>query len=126
MNSTGKHADSALPVNLVEAWHAAEPQHASDDFAGDRRRYAEFWRLGRQLIDHLPAKSDRSTLQAKAAESVHEKARTARQHFLRRHVETVYSDLTQGYSRFCRVEALVTADGGCMSWSCAGSRADRS
>lgn len=113
MNAAKNNADelpvAELPVSVVEAWHAAEPAGAKSDFIGDCHDYGEFWRLGRQLIEHLPTKSERNGPQAKAAETILEKARTARQHFLRQHIEAVYSDLTQGYSQFHRVEALVAA-----------------
>jgi (3,5-dihydroxyphenyl)acetyl-CoA 1,2-dioxygenase len=97
-----------LPAAIVQAWQAAEPDSA-DDFAGDCRRYTAYWKLARELLANLPAKPARNDEQARAAETIREKARAARQRFLTRHVASVYETLTQNYSRFIRVEALVQA-----------------
>jgi thioesterase DpgC len=99
---------AGLPATTFETWQAAEPD-SSEDFAGDCRRYAAYWKLTRELLGHLPAKPARSDEQASAAETVQQKARAARQRFLSRHVASVYESLTQNYSKFLRAETLVEA-----------------
>ena len=102
-----------LPAAILQTWQAAEPDSATDfaggDFAGDCRRYTAYWKLARELLGSLPAKPSRNDEQARAAETIREKARAARQRFLAQHVASVYQRLTQNYSRFIRVEALVQA-----------------
>ena len=66
-----------LPAAIVQAWQAAEPD-STDDFAGDCRRYAVYWKLARELLGHLPAKPARNDEQAKAVEIIQQKARDAR------------------------------------------------
>src|SRR5215470_8142325 len=78
-------------------------------FAEDCRACADFWRLSEQLLARLPQKSARNPVQTEAASSIHRKARDTRERFLRRHVEAVYATVTQGWSRFVRVEQLVLA-----------------
>jgi thioesterase DpgC len=97
-----------LPAATLQSWRAAEPDSA-DDFAGDCRRYTAYWKLACELLESLPAKPARNDEQARTAETIQEKARAARQRFLERHVASVYERLTQNYSRFIRVEALVQA-----------------
>src|ERR1700722_7179335 len=97
-----------LPAATLQTWQAAEPT-STDDFAGVCRRYVAYWKLSRELLGNLPARPARNDEQAKAAETIREKARAARQRFLERHVASVYERLTQNYSRFLRVEALIQA-----------------
>jgi thioesterase DpgC len=97
---------AGLPAALVETWQAAEPD-STDDFAGDCRRYTAYWKLSRELLANLPAKPARNAQHANVAETIQQKARAARQRFLTRHVASVYQALTQNYSTFLRVEALV-------------------
>jgi thioesterase DpgC len=97
-----------LPAATLQSWQAAEPDSA-DDFAGDCRRYLAYWKLARELLGSLPAKPARNDQQARAAETIQEKARAARQRFLAQHTASVYERLTQNYSRFIRVEPLVQA-----------------
>jgi (3,5-dihydroxyphenyl)acetyl-CoA 1,2-dioxygenase len=97
-----------LPPETVHAWQSAELD-STDDFADDCRRYAAYWKLARELLGNLPAKPARNDEQAKAAETIREKARAARQRFLARHTASVYERLTLNYSRFLRVETLVQA-----------------
>jgi (3,5-dihydroxyphenyl)acetyl-CoA 1,2-dioxygenase len=99
---------AGLPAATLQSWQAAEPD-STDDFAGDRQRYAAYWKLSRELLGHLPAKPTRNAEQAKAAEAILERARNARQRFLTRHAASVYETLTQNYSKFLRVEILVQA-----------------
>jgi (3,5-dihydroxyphenyl)acetyl-CoA 1,2-dioxygenase len=95
-----------LPAAAFQSWQAAEPD-STGDFAGDCRRYADYWQRARELLRHLPAKPARNDEQVKAAETIRQKARAARQRFLARHVAAVYQTLTQDCQKFVRVEALV-------------------
>jgi thioesterase DpgC len=104
---------AGLPAAILQSWQAAEPDSATDsagdNFAGDCRRYTAYWQLARELLGYLPAKPARNAEQAGAAETIQQKARAARQRFLARHAASVYQTLTQDYSTFLRVEALVQA-----------------
>lgn len=99
---------AGLPAEIFRTWQTAEPD-STDDFAGDCRRYAAYWKLARELLGNLPAKPARDDEQARAAETIQQKARAARQRFLARHAASVYERLTQNYSKFLRVETLVQA-----------------
>ncbi|HET6839050.1 MAG TPA: enoyl-CoA hydratase-related protein, partial [Bradyrhizobium sp.] len=95
-----------LPTATLQTWQSAEP-HSTDDFVGDCRRYTAYWRLSRELLGYLPAKPARTEKQARAAETIQQKARASRQRFLAQHTASVYEALTQNYSKFLRVETLV-------------------
>jgi (3,5-dihydroxyphenyl)acetyl-CoA 1,2-dioxygenase len=97
-----------LPTATLQTWHAAEPD-STGDFTGDCRRYTAYWRLSRELVGYLPAKPARNEQQTRTAETIQQKARTSRQRFLNQHTASVYEALTQHYSKFLRVEALVKA-----------------
>ena len=102
MNNTG-----VSPASF-QKWQTAEPD-STDDFASDCRRYTAYWRLARELLASLPARPGRNEEQATVAETIQQKARAARQRFLAQHAASVYQALTQNYSKFLRVEALVLA-----------------
>jgi thioesterase DpgC len=95
-----------IPEAAIDAWLAAAPQ-ASGVFSEDSRHYGVFWRVGDELIAHLPKKPERSAAQAAAAEMIFRDARAARERFLRAHAQAVYAACTHDYSRFVRVEDLV-------------------
>jgi thioesterase DpgC len=97
-----------LPTATLQTWQAAEPD-STGDFAVDCRRYTSYWRLSRELLGCLPAKPARHEEQARAAETIQQKARASRQRFLAQHAASVYETLTQNYSKFLRVETLVSA-----------------
>src|SRR5271156_6052991 len=97
---------AGLPAAMLQTWQAAEPG-STDDFAGDCRRYAVYWQLARELLAGLPAQPARTNEQARVAEAIQQKARDARQRFLGEHTASVYQRLTQDYSKFLRIEALV-------------------
>ena len=99
-----------LPTATLQTWQTAEPD-STGDFAVDCRRYAAYWRLSRELLGCLPAKPARNEEQARAAETIQQKARASRQRFLAQHTASVYETLTQNYSKFLRVETLVKAVG---------------
>ena len=54
-------------------------------------------------------KPARTTRQSNAAGAILQRARDARERFLRRHVEAIYAHLTLHHARFMRVEDLVFA-----------------
>ena len=87
-------------------WLAGEPR-GTGSFAGDCRAYSEFWLASDGLIARLPDKRARNEAEARAAETIHDAARRARERFLAAHAEAVYAALTGGFSRFVRVEALL-------------------
>ena len=100
--------EGGLPAPAIDDWIAAEP-NGTGEFVGDRRTHGKYWGLGRALVEGLPRKSGRNPPQAKAADAIHERARASRARFLRAHAETVYAEVTHGFSRFVRVEDLVFA-----------------
>ena len=95
-----------LPAAEVAAWRSAEPT-GTVDFTADRERFGTFWRLTEQLLARLPARLARGPAEAGAAAAMHRAARAARDRFLERHVEAVYTAVTGGLSRFVRIEDLV-------------------
>src|SRR5208283_4669758 len=99
---------AGLAETTIDAWLEAEPK-AIGELAEDRRRYAAFWHCSERLIGDLPKKTARRPLEAQAADAICEKSRAARERFLRTHVEAIYASITQGFSRFIRVEELVFA-----------------
>ncbi|SPE29291.1 Enoyl-CoA hydratase [Burkholderiales bacterium] len=99
---------AGLAQAKVDAWLQAEPKTIGD-LAQDRCRYAEFWRGAEALVGELPRKSARRPPQALAADAIREASRAARERFLRAHGEAIYASLTQGLTRFLRIEELVFA-----------------
>jgi thioesterase DpgC len=95
-----------LPESEISAWIAREPQSVGG-FAEDRERYGRFWRLSEQLIARLPKKRARTEKEARAAELIRVRARRSRSRFLAVHAAAVYAALTEGLSRFVRLEELV-------------------
>ena len=99
---------AGLASNEVTTWLQAEP-HETDDFARDRASFCDFWRKSANLVGRLPDAARRNDPDQGAAKNVLAAARDARVRFLRKHCDTVYDALTEGRSRFVRIEALVTA-----------------
>jgi thioesterase DpgC len=97
---------AGLDQSATKAWLAAEPA-GTGGFDEDRQRYGAFWRLSEELIGRLPRKAQRKPAEQQAAEAVRERARESRERFLRTHAAACYSLVTQGCSRFIRVEELV-------------------
>src|SRR5262245_38113276 len=95
-----------LPDTAIDAWLGAVPE-ATGVFTEDARSFGVFWRLGDELVGHLPPKPRRSPEQAKAAAAIFANSRDQRERFLRAHVEAVYAAVTHDFSRFVRVEDLV-------------------
>ena len=95
-----------LPREGIAAWLGTD-----DTVTGDYRRDADNfwrqWRIGAELVAHLPQKSARSQTEASAAAAILERDREARERFLATHVETIYRRLTDNLTKFKRVEHLV-------------------
>jgi (3,5-dihydroxyphenyl)acetyl-CoA 1,2-dioxygenase len=92
----------------VTDWLAAAPD-GTGDYHGDRRRYAQFWKISAALLRRLPPKTNRNHSEAEAAQSLLAAARDKRERFLATHCGTLYDELTQQRSRFVRLEDLVFA-----------------
>jgi (3,5-dihydroxyphenyl)acetyl-CoA 1,2-dioxygenase len=99
---------AGLPQELLQAWRAAQPPETTD-FAEDVGYHQRFWQLSDQLVARLPPHSRRTPAEAEAAATIFQAARATRQRFLRQHIEAVYAVLTDGFTRFVRVEDLVVA-----------------
>jgi (3,5-dihydroxyphenyl)acetyl-CoA 1,2-dioxygenase len=100
----------SMPVDeaALAALLAASPR-GSADYHGDRRRYAQFWKMADELLARLPRKPDRSAAEAAMAQSILAAAREQRERFLRAHVDMLYDELTRQRTRFVRLEDLVFA-----------------
>src|SRR5215218_5404760 len=90
----------------IEQWRQSEPA-LSADFAADRASFSKFWSHASRLLGQLPAPSQRQDDDRKAARAILESARQSRVHFLRRHGDAVYDELTSKRTRFVRVGELV-------------------
>ncbi|MGH6674375.1 MAG: enoyl-CoA hydratase/isomerase family protein [Xanthobacteraceae bacterium] len=99
---------SGLDENSVAEWVAAAPRE-TEDFAHDRRRYADFWKKCDTLIARLPGKPKRSRAEADAAHFILTAGREQRERFLAAHAEALYDELTANRSHFVRLEELVFA-----------------
>jgi (3,5-dihydroxyphenyl)acetyl-CoA 1,2-dioxygenase len=101
---------AARPAGLAEeslhAWRTAQPPKPTK-FAEDSAYHARFWRLSDQLVAGFPPCGRRTPAEAEAAAAIHRAARATRHRFLGQHIEAVYSVLTDGFTRFVRVEDLV-------------------
>jgi thioesterase DpgC len=97
---------AGLPRDDVSGWIGAEPG-TPGDFSTDRHTFSDYWQRAKGLIRRLPHKPGRNEREQAAAGLVAENARAARTRFLRHHAETVYDRLTDGCSRYVRVEELV-------------------
>jgi thioesterase DpgC len=75
--------------------------------ASDARAASRFFLAGQALINRLPERARRSPAEQAAAEALHRALRATRTAFLRRHAAELYATLTDGRTRFVRVEELV-------------------
>src|SRR5215470_14515652 len=82
---------------------------ATADYEADRHHHADFWARCDRLLQRLPKKAQRSAAEQAAAEAILALTRAAREQFLGRHAERLYDVLTDGCTRFVRLEALVLA-----------------
>jgi thioesterase DpgC len=110
MNEVSVNSDCLRAAGLGEAavatWMAAR-QGRTTDLAGDRERYAQFWRRCDELLQSLPPKPKRSDAEAAAAGMLLACARAHRERFLAAHVEALYDRLTRNRTVFLRLDALV-------------------
>ncbi|HEY2594156.1 MAG TPA: enoyl-CoA hydratase/isomerase family protein, partial [Chloroflexota bacterium] len=74
--------------------------------ASDAHAASRFFLAGQALIDRLPERAWRSAAEQAAAEALHRDLRATRTAFLRRHAADLYDSLTDGRTRFVRVEEL--------------------
>jgi thioesterase DpgC len=79
------------------------------DFVTDSASFSQFWKHCLQRIAALPPRALRTPPEIETAMAIHREARDARERFLLQHVERLYAGLTNGFSRFVRVEDLVLA-----------------
>ena len=99
-------ARAGLPQADVGAWLGRDDS-ISGDFARDAANFSEQWRLGAALLARLPQKPRRSPAELTAATVIHERDRAARETFLGVHAAAIYRRLTDGLTKFKRVEHLV-------------------
>jgi (3,5-dihydroxyphenyl)acetyl-CoA 1,2-dioxygenase len=106
-NETATVFDRAgLPREAVTAWLACDDAIAAD-YRQAAEKFARRWRIGAELLASLARKPARSEAQSAAAAAIMERDRAARANFLSIHVETVYSRLTDDFTKFKHVEDLV-------------------
>jgi (3,5-dihydroxyphenyl)acetyl-CoA 1,2-dioxygenase len=104
-----------LPEDDLARWEATRPSLPAPGTGSAARLDADaaaasiYFRAGEELIGRLPPKSRRTPPDQAAAQALHAALRGVRLAFLRAYVEPLYSQLTQAYSRFVRVDALVYA-----------------
>jgi (3,5-dihydroxyphenyl)acetyl-CoA 1,2-dioxygenase len=99
-------AGAGLPGSEVSAWLQAEPRETSD-FSTDCHTFSNYWLRSSRLIGRVSEKPRRNPHEQRAVDLLQERSRAARVRFLRRHGEAVYDSLTEGRSRFVRLEELV-------------------
>jgi enoyl-CoA hydratase/carnithine racemase len=98
---------AGLPRETVKAWLGSDDV-LNGDFRRDCEKFSRRWGMGAELLARLPAKSARSDGQALAALTIMERDRAARAKFLDVHAATLYRRLTADFTKFKRVENLVS------------------
>jgi (3,5-dihydroxyphenyl)acetyl-CoA 1,2-dioxygenase len=98
---------AGLPRELVAPWLDCDDM-LSGDFSADVEKFSQRWNKGDELLAGLPGKPARSQAQAAAAAAIMERDRAARAAFLDAHIEAVYRRLTADFTKFKRVESLVS------------------
>ena|SRR5690242_20201972 len=96
-----------LPREPVAQWLAGDDT-VSGDYRADADKFSQRWSKGAELLARLPGKPARSQAQAAAAAAIVERDRAARAAFLDVHVEAIYRRLTADFTKFKRVETLVS------------------
>ena len=79
------------------------------DYAAARQSHGGFWAECAARLRRLPARPRRDAAAGAAAAAILAAARAAREGFLARHAARLYDDLTDGGTRFVRLEDLVFA-----------------
>jgi thioesterase DpgC len=98
---------AGLPRELVARWRDCDDT-LSHDFQTDADKFSQRWKMGDELLAGLPGKPARSQAHMAAAAAIVERDRAARAAFLDAHIETVYRRLTADFTKFKRVETLVS------------------
>jgi thioesterase DpgC len=98
---------AGLPRELVAAWLDSDDV-LSGDFRRDCEKFSRRWGMGAELLAQLPVKPARLDGQALAALTIMERDRAVRAKFLDAHAATLYRRLTADFTRFKRVENLVS------------------
>jgi (3,5-dihydroxyphenyl)acetyl-CoA 1,2-dioxygenase len=102
-----------LPREDLDRWAASEPTFPAAERATPDRLLADavalsrFLLAGQALLERLPPRPNRSEQEQAAAEALHTALRSTRGAFLKRYVNLVYEELTDGLRRSARVEDLV-------------------
>ena len=99
---------AGLPSAELAAWRASEPELTGSVDAAAAATCAHLAR-GEDLLGRLPARRDRTDVEAAAAGVLQSKLDAARSRFLRAHTEAVYAALTDDLRRAVRDEELVYA-----------------
>jgi thioesterase DpgC len=97
---------AGLPEAEVAAWLMAEPR-SSGSFEADSQAASEFLTMGERLFGRLPPRPARAEREQAAAGAIADALNEARESFLRDNVESVYSALTDDFTRAVRDEQLV-------------------
>ena len=97
---------AGLPREAVVDWSGSEVA-VTGDYRRDAEDFSRQWRIGTEMLMHLPPKNSRSEAQAAAAAEITRRDRAMRQKFLGAYVETIYRRLTDNLAKFVRVEHLV-------------------
>jgi len=84
------------------------PEPLRKDFERDSSHSSQFWISAQQLLDTLPSKSQRNTLESSAVELIFKAARAHRDAFLSLHSSTLYDELTHQRTRFLRLDELLS------------------
>ena len=97
---------AGLPEAALAACIAKAPKGTAD-FTGDAAHYSAFWKSAAALLAQLPPKPQRSEIHQKAAAALCKASCAAREAFLAAHVAHIYDLLTNGMTRFLRLDSLV-------------------
>ena len=80
----------------------------SNGFSSDLKKGSNFWALISDTLGRLPKKAQRTSAQQDAAQFLLQVARDSREICLKHHVFEIYAKLTEGQTRFLRVEEIAS------------------
>src|SRR5438045_5015276 len=83
---------AGLPRERAAAWLGCD-EALGADFQRDSEKLSARWRIGAELLAHLPPKPARSEAQAAGAAAIIERDRAARAAFLDVHTDALYRKL---------------------------------
>jgi thioesterase DpgC len=99
---------AGLPVAESSSWLACQP-----DLGGSFDRAAEtvagYLTAGRQLAQRLPARPRRSATEQAAHQQITAATDRVREAFLRRHAAALYDEVTEGRTKYLRLQDLLPA-----------------